>query len=395
MEDEEALLPPAEPPPEPPPSARWRIGAAFWLLGVCNNLPYVLMLSAARDLLSPDPQQPVPPRNSSRYDCNPISTGAVLLADVVPTLLLKMMAPLGLHLLPYKPRVVTAALCAWGSFALVSCARGPTASLGGVALASVSSGLGEVTLLALAAEYPRLALALWAAGTGAAGPLGSVMYAAIGVGRRALLPGLALPMAALASYLFLLAPPPSAPSAPPPPPRLTWDEGWHVTKLSLPLSLPFGAVYFCEYFVNQGMLELLYFPDSSLTHSAQYRWYQVFYQGGVCIARSATHCVRIRRVWVLAVLQALLGAVLSAAVWGRFLPSAGVAMVLLGGEGLLGGATYGSAITGVAEQVGPSGRALALTVTALLGSMGLALAGGAAMGAHRLLCGAERPTAPL
>ena len=32
--------------------ARWRNVAAFWLFGLCNNFPYVIMLSAAFDILS-------------------------------------------------------------------------------------------------------------------------------------------------------------------------------------------------------------------------------------------------------------------------------------------------------------------------------------------------------
>uniref|UniRef100_A0A8C5EWG4 Uncharacterized protein n=2 Tax=Gopherus TaxID=38771 RepID=A0A8C5EWG4_9SAUR len=55
------------------------------LLGLCNNFAYVVMLSAAHDILSHNrvscPQTPpvTPPSrnssNTSRYDCNPISTG--------------------------------------------------------------------------------------------------------------------------------------------------------------------------------------------------------------------------------------------------------------------------------------------------------------------------------
>ncbi|XP_069738265.1 battenin isoform X2 [Phaenicophaeus curvirostris] len=122
----------------------------------------------------------------------------------------------------------------------------------------------------------------------------------------------------------------------------------------LPLALPLGVVYFAEYFVNQGMLELLYFPASSLPHSAQYRWYQVFYQGGVCIARSATHWVQVRPLWALALLQTLLACVLSGSVFGGFLPGPAAAMTLLGGEGLVGGAAYGSAYLGVAQQLSGS-----------------------------------------
>ena len=31
---------------------KWRNVAAFWILGLCNNFPYVVMLSAAFDILS-------------------------------------------------------------------------------------------------------------------------------------------------------------------------------------------------------------------------------------------------------------------------------------------------------------------------------------------------------
>ncbi|TRZ06388.1 hypothetical protein HGM15179_020719, partial [Zosterops borbonicus] len=86
-------------PPPPPPTPSWRIGAAFWILGLCNNLPYVVMLSAARDLLEPRPG--AEPRNKTRYDCDPVGTGAVLLADVLPGLGVKLLLPLvGTHL-PY------------------------------------------------------------------------------------------------------------------------------------------------------------------------------------------------------------------------------------------------------------------------------------------------------
>ncbi|XP_069738269.1 battenin isoform X6 [Phaenicophaeus curvirostris] len=292
MEDEEPLVPPAEPPPQPP-SAPWRNGAAFWLLGACNNLPYVLMLSAARDLLTPDPAQPGPPRNSSRYDCNPISTGAVLLADVLPTLLIKLAAPLGLHLLPYRGGSGQRELGARGGDAAGAGGRVPQA--GAVAVGGGHGGRGAAGLRVVRGAGP--------------GPAG----AAAGAG--------------------------AAPARP----RQAW----------LPLALPLGVVYFAEYFVNQGMLELLYFPASSLPHSAQYRWYQVFYQGGVCIARSATHWVQVRPLWALALLQTLLACVLSGSVFGGFLPGPAAAMTLLGGEGLVGGAAYGSAYLGVAQQSDP------------------------------------------
>ncbi|XP_068779363.1 battenin isoform X8 [Struthio camelus] len=316
---------PDEEPPEPP-GACWRDNAAFWILGLCNNFAYVVMLSAAHDILRRPPAAPQAARhlphgadaNGSRYDCNPVSTGAVLLADILPTLLLKLAAPFGLHLVPYSPRVVVCALCAWGSFALVALSAGVAVSLGGVALASVSSGLGEVTFLALSSLYPRAAVASWASGTGAAGLGGALAYGGLtqaGLSPpRALLPLLALPPAALLSYFCLLRPPPAA--APPaeqeqpllgtppaPPARLTLARKWRIVKGLLKYLVPLAIVYFAEYFINQGLLELLYFPASRLSHAEQYRWYQLLYQGGVFAARSSLRCLRLRRLWPLALLQ--------------------------------------------------------------------------------------------
>ncbi|XP_074424031.1 battenin isoform X9 [Larus michahellis] len=344
MAEEEPLLPDA-PPPAPPPAERWRDGAAFWLLGLCNNLPYVVMLSAARDLLQPPTARPGQPpgSNGSAFDCNPQSTGAVLLADILPTLLIKLAAPFVIHLLPYNSRVVAAALCAWGSFGLVAAAAGSALSLGGVVLASAASGLGEVTFLGLASQYPR--------------------------------------------YFFLLGPPP-CPTALPHGGGLTAGERWQVAKAALPQAAPLAVVYFAEYFINQGLLELLYFPDAALTHNEQYRWYQLIYQGGVFLARSSVRCLRCRRVGLLALLQVLNAALLLAAVPGRFLPGFGAACALVLGEGLVGGGAYGSGFSNVAEQAAPWGRALAVAVAALGDTVGVALAGGAAVGIHRLFCGA-------
>ncbi|KAM9250228.1 battenin [Cariama cristata] len=393
QEHEEPLLPPppAQDPPEPP-SPPWRNGAAFWLLGLCNNLPYVLMLSAARDILEPPhgAQVAAPHGNGSRYDCNPISTGAVLLADILPTLFIKVAAPFVAHRLPYDSRVVVAALCAWGSFAAVALAAGVAVSLGGVVLASAASGLGEVTFLALASAYPRVGVSCWSSGTGAAGLGGALGYGALlqaGLPLpRALLPALALPLLTLLSYFFLLGPPPRPTEPPPPAVGLTPAQRWGVTKGVVRQAGPLAVVYFAEYFINQGLLELLYFPASALTHGEQYRWYQLLYQGGVFASRSSLRCLRLRRVWVLALLQVLNALILLVAVAVPFLPGLAVAFAMVGGEGLLGGAAYANAFLNVAEEAAPEGREFAMTVASLADTVGIALSGGAALGVHDFFC---------
>ncbi|CAN8028732.1 unnamed protein product [Ixodes persulcatus] len=68
----------------------------FWILGLCNNYAYVVMLSAAFDILNKElgphnVTSEAHPANTTR--CNPTSTGAILLADILPALLVKLCAP--------------------------------------------------------------------------------------------------------------------------------------------------------------------------------------------------------------------------------------------------------------------------------------------------------------
>uniref|UniRef100_A0A8C3HFD3 Battenin n=1 Tax=Chrysemys picta bellii TaxID=8478 RepID=A0A8C3HFD3_CHRPI len=204
----------------------WRNLAGFWVLGLCNNFAYVVMLSAAHDILS---QQGALDTNGTTQVGPRGGAGlAVLLADILPTLLIKFSAPFYIHLLCVPP---------------------------GVVLASVSSGLGEISFLALTAFYPRYwVVSCWSSGTGGAGLLGALSY-------------LGLTQAGLSPRHTLLA------------------------MLSLPLD--------CG---HQDPWERLVGPPI-LTPRTPWCRYQMLYQAGVFVSRSSLHCVRIRHIWVLALLR--------------------------------------------------------------------------------------------
>ncbi|XP_036268831.1 battenin isoform X3 [Pipistrellus kuhlii] len=330
-------------PPQDRRGAHWKNVVGFWILGLCNNFSYVVMLSAAHDILSHQKESgnqshvsdpgPGPHNKSSRFDCNPVSTAAVLLADILPTLVIKLLAPFGLHLLPYSPRVLCSGFCAAGSFILIAFSRSVPVSLCGVVLASISSGLGEVTFLALTAFYPRAVISWWSSGTGGAGLLGALSYLGLtqaGLSpQHTLLSMLGIPVLLLASYFFLLTSPepqdpggeeeaeraarqplisgedPEAPERKPDSSSgLSLHEKWTVFKGLQYYILPLILVYFAEYFINQGLFELLFFRNTSLNHAQQYRWYQMLYQAGVFASRSSLRCFHIRFTWTLALLQA-------------------------------------------------------------------------------------------
>ncbi|XP_071764931.1 battenin [Centroberyx gerrardi] len=421
--------------------SQWRNWAGFWLLGLCNNFAYVVMLSAAHDILtkqgSENSTAPTPATvaldfeggnssNSSRYDCNPVSAAAVLLADILPTLVIKLFAPFYIHKLPYGFRVLFCVSMAVASFLLVSFSATVWMSILGVIFASMSSGLGELSFLSLTVFFSRDVLGGWGSGTGGAGVAGALLYSALtqaGLSPQiTLLIMLVVPFAMVISYFFLLVFPASFPqwrsreeeyavrgseerqrlmdeseeeeeeqrekaaredrtTGP-----LTFTEKLHVIKGLLRFVFPLGLVYFAEYFINQGLLELLYFPNFYLSHAEQYRWYQTLYQVGVLVSRSSLCCVKIKKLWALALLQVVNAVLLLLSVCYQFLPNAWLVFAIVLYEGLLGGAAYVNTFYFISKETGDRQREFAMAAASVGDSLGIALSGLTAFPVHRYFC---------
>uniref|UniRef100_A0A673IRX1 Battenin n=1 Tax=Sinocyclocheilus rhinocerous TaxID=307959 RepID=A0A673IRX1_9TELE len=417
---------------------RWRNWIGFWLLGLCNNFAYVVMLSAAHDILQKQESQntttPTPApngtsieiSNSSRYDCNAVSTAAVLLADILPTLLIKFTAPFYIHKVPYGFRVLVCFFTAVVSFLMVSFSSTILMSIFGVVFASISSGLGELSFLSLSVFFSRDVLSGWGSGTGAAGVAGASLYSAFT--QAGLTPQVTLwimlvvPVILAVSYFFLLVFPSSFPQ---------WrrhedghstsrvvnsqerrplieeetdtettqeeQEDKHIRPLSftdkiyimkglLKFIIPLGVVYFAEYFINQGLLELLYFSDSRLSHAEQYRWYQTLYQIGVFASRTSLVCFKIRKIFLMSLLQCLNAVLLGFAVYYQFLPNPWVVFVIVLYEGLLGGAAYVNTFYFIREETAKREREFAMAAASVGDSLGIALSAAAAFPVYRYFC---------
>ncbi|XP_069508205.1 battenin isoform X2 [Ambystoma mexicanum] len=379
------------PPPVPRSSSiQWRNAAGFWLLGLCNNFAYVIMLSAAHDILqkqetnktalvlldSNDELEKAMTlslkaehlSNGSRYDCNSVSTAAILLADILPTLIIKFTAPFYIHLLPYHFRVVLCILTAAGSFLIVSFSSGIAMSLIGVVFASVSSGLGEVTFLSLTSFFHSDVVSWWSSGTGGAGIFGSLSYLGLtwaGLSpQNTLLVMLIIPVLLLVSYFCLLVHPPFLPkwrrypaAAVQVPGRqdqrpliggatcrvgkracnLTLSEKWRVLQGVLKYMIPLSLVYFAEYFINQGLFVNMFF--------------------------------------------------LLAAVYFLFLPSIYIVMVIIVYEGLLGGAGYVNTFNNIAMESSDEHREFAMSAACIADTLGISLSGVVAIPVHGYFCG--------
>ncbi|XP_069693085.1 battenin isoform X2 [Periplaneta americana] len=395
---------------------------AYWILGLCNNFGYVVMLSAAHDILSenfnedsevaPEPAHNV--TNSSR-ECNPTSTGAILLADILPSLTIKILAPF----FPFYVHVrmfLVVVLAAVG-FLLVALSTVEWMAILGVIFTSLGSGLGEVTLLSYSSVFDKNVISTWSSGTGAAGILGAGSYAGLtSIGLSAansLLVMLIVPVIMAISFWLVLLPPGTEPHTclptfccgpaenrietpderlPEAPPRpLTLKEKIAAIPPLLFYMIPLGLVYLFEYFINQGLFELIYFPDIWLTLHEQYRWLQVDYQIGVFLSRSSVNLFVIRKIWILAVLQFINVIFFTTEAIYLFLPSIWIVFAAVLWEGLLGGGAYVNTFYQISTEVPFEKREFSMGITSLSDAVGIGLAGAIALPVHNILCQLPKP----
>lgn len=133
--------------------------------GFINNIFYVIILSAALDLVGPS-----------------IPKATVLLASIIPGLATKVVVPYIIHLVPYSLRIIIFVVLSTCGMLVVALspsgadARSVTAKIAGIVLANISSGAGEVNFLALTHFYGTQSLAAWGSGTGGAGLIGAGAY---------------------------------------------------------------------------------------------------------------------------------------------------------------------------------------------------------------------------
>ncbi|KAK2182717.1 hypothetical protein NP493_340g02013 [Ridgeia piscesae] len=362
--------------------------AAFWILGLCNNFAYVVMLSAAKDILGrTDTNGTHNATETMGLDdddygghrvpkCNHVGTGAILLADILPTLLVKLTGSLYIQFLPYSVRVLLVVVFASISLPVVSLSHAVWLSLFGVVFASLSGGLGELAFLGLMSHFHKNCVSTWSSGTGAAGLFGSLSYAGMtsaGLSARvSLLVILVVPAVMAVTYFFLLVRPKDVTTKirvnvdeehdtliendnSPKMMQMSLKEKVLVIKSLLPYMVPLALVYFAEYTINQALFELVYFPSTWLTLSQQYRWYQVLYQVGVFASRSSVNFITIDKLWVLPLLQFVNLGVILLHVMFPFIPSVWIMFVLILYEGVLGGAAYVNTFYKIRNQVSAVG----------------------------------------
>ncbi|KAK2861359.1 hypothetical protein FQN49_004288 [Arthroderma sp. PD_2] len=396
-----------------------RVFTAFWLFGLINNVLYVIILSAALDLVGPS-----------------VPKGVVLLADVVPSFFTKLCAPYFIHVVPYPVRIfIFVALSASGMFlvalspaydgnATTPAESTITAKIVGVMLASLSSGGGELSFLGLTHFYGPFSLAAWGSGTGAAGLVGAGAYALATTSfgfsvKTTLLASAFLPAVMVISFFGILprgligqvkdgyqtieevergdlqgeiqgsldgsptgtrdemgglladsSDTDDLKSTPPQDSGLSWGlfkaNLNRARSLFFPFMLPLLLVYIAEYTINQGVAPTLLFPLKESPFKqfrAFYPTYNAIYQVGVFISRSSTPFFRIHDLYLPSFLQIFNLTLLTLHALFNFIPNVYIVFLIVFWEGLLGGLVYVNTFAEITDRVPKEEREFSLGAT--------------------------------
>ncbi|SCV05193.1 LANO_0H02102g1_1 [Lachancea nothofagi CBS 11611] len=375
----------------------------FWLFGLVNNVLYVVILSAAADIVGPG-----------------LPKAIVLLVDILPSFVVKLTAPFFIHKVQHRYRIAALIVLSCVGMVLVA-GRNLSVCIAGIVLASLSSGLGEITFLQLTHYHHQPSLNGWSSGTGGAGLFGSGAYLVLTSILKvpvslSLLLFSVLPFAFLLyfkldaqdSYSLLqtefIGPEEHTEDFSVSTPE--FESKWGAMRahfgstlmrlkgLFAPYMLPLSTVYFFEYMINQGVSPTLLFPlDGTHSHPFFFHKYRdiyvtygTLYQLGVFISRSSGMLIRIKRLYLLSVMQGVNLALAICQSWFYTVHSVYPIMFLIFFEGLLGGASYVHTFMNIIHEIDPSEREFSLGAVSMSDSFGTLLAAFAGIALEPRLC---------
>lgn len=355
-----------------------------------------------------------------------------------------MVLPYFIHHVPYWCRVICLCALSSGGILLVATTRSIasggsiTGKLFGVALSSLSAGVGEYSFLAMTHFYGHASLAAWGTGTGLAGLVGAGLFflftSIIGLTvKTSLLISALLPFVMVIAFFIILpreamygkkmpgeyeaiaqeehetrhgdeadetqigpADSTRIAKAYASPLRNHQHGGTTVSgnvrlvaSLLLPYILPIILVYLGEYTINQGVAPTLLFPLSETPFSRYrdfYPFYNLLYQTGVLIARSSIAVVRINSLYVPSLLQLGNLVLLTSQSLFAWIPSVYFIFLIIFWEGLLGGTVYVNTFASILENVHPENQEFSLGASSVGTSLGVCMAAGLSMLLEPALC---------
>ncbi|XP_063590120.1 battenin-like [Penaeus indicus] len=347
------------------------------------------------------------------FKCQRHSTGAILIADTLPATALTLAAPVVLLVAVNLRVAFICGLCV-ASYLTLGLAP-PKFVFLGVALASASRGFSDTTFLGHASRYHKHVLSLWSSGTGIATFIGPLLYASLTTAgvepRRALLSFLMVPAVIALRFGRLkkrkmecfccVLSNHEDPSARSDVEKVLEVERDLPKKKSLAAKIqekldlfmraqkyifPLSVFYMMMYLTNQGLLEMVFFPGSILTHAQQYSWSNTTRCLGTLISRSAHKFFLIPNAWIYNGLALAILVTVGTEAYYHYLPSEYIVFSLLFLQGLLEGAAFRTTVFRIQNKTTEKEQEFCLGVFPVSLFLPAVLAGLASLPIHDYLC---------
>ena len=143
--------------------------------------------------------------------------------------------------------------------------------------------------------------------------------------------------------------------------ELSWGEKWSVAKRIAPETTSLAVMFLAKYLSNQGVITTISFSNALFAPRDHYVYYLLIYMLGKALGMShlllvSCTCpkvlpyVRVRKTWILALLEMAILAFFIFDSWFRFVPHVAVILVLCVLEGFIGGVLYVNAALNVTEK---------------------------------------------
>lgn len=377
----------------------------FFLLGSINNLPYVIVTSAASTIAD------------SFGENNQI--GLVFYANVALSVFAKSLNAFALLKISYWKRfVANTVLMLVGLFG-VAYAGNFWFALGCILLVGCSAAFGENVALGYLHIFPSKMVNAWSSGTGAAGVIGSGVYiifgCVVGAGgsneskmqtltKFAFLLTTPAVVIYLLAFIFIIKHPPKTEEAPRHSVQSsTYDErkpllnqtseevfGVHsvqeetyrerlrrCTKLVLWMAFNICTVYMFEYVAQGCAAKVRPKSEYNIGCPELYAALSFCYQAGVFVSRSSVQLLQIKRVEILTALQFINMLLWIFDVHFKFIPVYLLPALMIY-VGLLGGASYVNIFYLLLndEKYPDEDRELCINITALFVNLGIVLGTG-------------------
>eukprot|EP01135_Chromosphaera_perkinsii_P006273 Nk52_evm2s485 gene=Nk52_evmTU2s485 len=363
---------------------------AFFCFGLINNFAYVVMNSAAGQIVK-----------------SKLPFATVLIANVAPGLVIKLTGPWFMHKIPYWIRLSLIVGFSMAAFYIVAF-LGPInvwVGLMGVVCASIGGGIGGPTFLPLTSYYHKNVVSAWSSGTGMAGVAGAGAYLLVHTvagleAKWTMVAFSGFPLLLLAVYNFVLQQPAividahdlghevdeeafkrrledaadktTDPTYTSPLFTLSMKERAALLVPLLRYMVPLFFVYFAEYAINSGVQPAMTFAGvSGFAEKDQYVYYQFLYQVGVFCSRSSVNLFHTKKVWIFAMAQCALFCVFFTGVRYSYLPGMWFTFVFTFVEGLFGGLVYVNAFYSIAKKAKPEHKEFCMSVPCAADTFGI------------------------